>query len=291
MKENKGFIATEEGRGGLSFSLFIFFYLSAFLLFFIVLLAFVAKQKDLINLVLNFSSYALAVIVLFITIGKEERKKVDLIKKFNPLYLLLAVVLSLGMLSGFGFINVALSDFLSKIGVKVSSTTLDLSTAENYIKYLIFFALAPAIFEEIFFRGILLRGIKGNIIIASLLSALCFSLYHFSLSQLVYQFIYGFFLSILAIRSGSIIPAIVAHFLNNYLVISIEYYGIAFNLFSPWTIVVGLLLISVFIFFALFFKREKPLFCEEKFKTGQFFMGASIGLLISIIMMVGTAIG
>jgi sodium transport system permease protein len=85
---------------------------------------------------------------------------------------------------------------------------------------LVLVALVPAICEEVAFRGFILSGLQSGRRTRSavLLSALLFGFLHVILS-LTQQFfnatLLGLVLGLLTIRSGSLLPAIAFHFLNN----------------------------------------------------------------------------
>ena len=82
------------------------------------------------------------------------------------------------------------------------------------------FALIPAICEELAFRGFILSGLERQHRTRSaiLLSALMFGFLHVLLSlfqQLFNATLLGIILGLLAVRSRSILPGILFHFLNN----------------------------------------------------------------------------
>ena len=82
------------------------------------------------------------------------------------------------------------------------------------------FALVPAVCEELAFRGFILSGLERQHRTRSaiLLSALMFGFLHVLLSlfqQLFNATLLGIVLGLLAVRSRSILPGIVFHFLNN----------------------------------------------------------------------------
>lgn len=84
-------------------------------------------------------------------------------------------------------------------------------------------AIVPAIAEEIVFRGVLARSIARHSITGAIVaSALAFSLYHMQLVQMVATFPLGVALAIIAVRSDSIAPGMLTHFLNNALVIAMS---------------------------------------------------------------------
>jgi sodium transport system permease protein len=78
-------------------------------------------------------------------------------------------------------------------------------------------ALTPAICEEALFRGPILRGLRTRLSPAgaAILTGLLFGIYHLDPWRLVPTAILGVALSGIALASDSIIPAMVAHFVNN----------------------------------------------------------------------------
>ncbi len=278
---------SKEFKSGALFSLFIVVYSICSILIGFILLFALNKEN---SIYLSFFAYAISTLVVYAVYKKNSNER--LIKnKFKFAFLPLSILVSVAMLFGFGFINLSFATFLESVGITVSNVSIDLSSFQNYILCVATLCIAPAIFEEITFRGILLNGVSGNVIVGSILSALCFSLYHLSLSQFIYQFIYGFCLSILVIKSGNLIFSIIAHFLNNSIIISVEYFNITLNLFSPIIIVCGLGLFSVFIFFTIIYKGRDSKKFFNKIKCLDFTLGAGVGLAICILLMVGVAFG
>ena len=78
-------------------------------------------------------------------------------------------------------------------------------------------ALTPAICEEALFRGPILRGLRARTSPAAAvaLTGLLFGVFHLDLSRILPTALLGVLLSLVALESGSILPAILAHFLNN----------------------------------------------------------------------------
>src|SRR5437870_3950123 len=80
-------------------------------------------------------------------------------------------------------------------------------------------AFLPAICEETLFRGVMLRALlPAGRLPALLFTSLAFGAFHFSLYKLLPTATLGLLLGLLAVRSGSIIPSMLAHALNNTLV-------------------------------------------------------------------------
>ena len=78
-------------------------------------------------------------------------------------------------------------------------------------------ALTPAFVEELFFRGFVLNGLRGSlgVVAAVILSAVAFAMFHHSVHRLVVTGTLGLLYGLLAVRSGSIWPSIIAHAGNN----------------------------------------------------------------------------
>jgi ABC-2 type transport system permease protein/sodium transport system permease protein len=91
---------------------------------------------------------------------------------------------------------------------------------------LLYLALAPALCEELVFRGFLLSGLTTAIRRwpAILISAAIFGVFHFALFKFASATALGIVLGYLCIRSGSLLPGIVAHLLHNGLSITTVYW-------------------------------------------------------------------
>ncbi len=80
-------------------------------------------------------------------------------------------------------------------------------------------ALAPAICEELFFRGFVFTGSYAHYgpRVALVFSAFLFAAVHFNPWQLPALFLFGLFLAVLTYATHSIYPAMLAHLVNNAL--------------------------------------------------------------------------
>jgi len=87
----------------------------------------------------------------------------------------------------------------------------------SVIVTLVCFALLPAIYEELIFRKLILRFFLNRFpdLAAILLTSLLFAVFHMNVLQGITTFVFGIFLALIAIRTGSILLCIYAHFLNN----------------------------------------------------------------------------
>jgi len=89
-------------------------------------------------------------------------------------------------------------------------------------------ALTPAICEEALFRGPILRGLRtrASPAAAAVLTGLLFGVFHVELSRILPTALLGVLLSLVALESGSILPAMLAHFLNNASLVGLAYFHI-----------------------------------------------------------------
>jgi sodium transport system permease protein len=80
-----------------------------------------------------------------------------------------------------------------------------------------YIALLPGIFEELFFRGPVLRGLESGRKQwkAAVICGILFGIMHLDFSRVVPTGAIGIMLAFLALRSGSIFPAIIAHISYN----------------------------------------------------------------------------
>ncbi len=78
-------------------------------------------------------------------------------------------------------------------------------------------ALVPAVCEEFFFRGFVLSGVRDglNRYAALIIVSLAFGLFHYSAHRMVATSVLGLLLGLLVLRSASLWPAMLAHFLHN----------------------------------------------------------------------------
>jgi len=86
-----------------------------------------------------------------------------------------------------------------------------------FILTLVCFALLPAIYEELIFRKFILQFLRNRFpdLAAILLTSFIFAVFHMSILQGITAFVFGIFLAAIAVRTGSILLCIYAHFLNN----------------------------------------------------------------------------
>ena len=161
-----------------------------------------------------------ALTALVFAVAKQPVNKV-LPVKTHPKYFALAALLAFGLLFSLNSVNGYVVKLFELMGYKPRPSFLPDYGGWKIVPVMLVVAVLPAIFEEIFFRGILLFNTEEEVgaVRTIFIVGFCFSLYHGSVEQTVYQFICGCLFAFLAIRSRSVAPTVLAHFLNNAVVI------------------------------------------------------------------------
>jgi sodium transport system permease protein len=114
----------------------------------------------------------------------------------------------------------------------------------NLVLGILAYALVPAVCEEIAFRGFILIGLHRRFRPrnAVLVSALLFALYHLNVFLFLPTFGLGIVLGLLTLRSRSLLPAVLFHFLHNVLLlgaVALAREGRTLSLGPPWSWLVG----------------------------------------------------
>ena len=188
----------------------------------------------------------------------------DAVKKPHPVYFAVALALQCGLLS-LSFVNALFLQWLEKFGYTPASPELPSTQGAKILPVLLVAAALPACMEELFFRGILLDGMKKfGAVAAVFYGAALFALYHQSPAQTAYQFICGACFALIAIRSGSILPTVAAHFFNNALIIVLTACGVE-SFPAPLLVVFAALFVFSLVFLLIFDKRplKRPSAPEE----------------------------
>lgn len=229
------------------------------------------------------TAFALAVFLYVKKGGKSL-----LLSKFSPIYAVPAFLLAIGMFLGLGFVNILVADGVKSLGGVVNEVQIPLDTPFRYVLFIVVLCVFPAVAEELFFRGVLDNCMSGVKKAAGVITvALCFALYHGNVAQLCYQFIYGLGLGFLTLKAQSVIPAIIAHFINNFSVLTFEYFNIGIDLFNPFIIAIGISLIILFAAFLVFYKKgaQKTGEATENVK-GFYIPFGVIGIAVSVIIII-----
>lgn len=278
---------TDAKASGFSYTFGVAFFLVLSLLFSVLLSAF-GDGDFLLYAQYLVSPLAIAVLcVFYFKWTKKSFKQTAKKQKCHPKYYLVAVLLQIGLLS-LSELNTLFLEWLEKFGYKAQSMLLPSMDGFGIVGVLLVVAVLPAIFEEIFFRGLLLDGCKvfGEVGAVLVCGAL-FALYHQNPAQTIYQFCCGAAFALVALKSGSILPTVVSHFANNAAIVLLTKFGI--NSFTRPVFIVILCvsipcLIGSLVYLIFFDKKDET---EEKTGTKkQFLLGALVGIAICAVVWV-----
>lgn len=273
--------ATDAKASGLSYTFGVAFYLALSYLCLMVTSSFSADSQFVLYAQYLISPLAILLLTIwYFAWTKKSFKRAVTKQKCHPKYYFIAILLQIGLLS-LSELNALFLSWLESFGYKPPPVPLPSMDGFGLVGVLIAIAVLPAVFEEIFFRGILLDGCKvfGEVG-AVLLCGGLFALYHQSPAQTMYQFCCGAAFALVALKSGSIVPTAISHFLNNALILVLTKFGIA-NFPTP--VLIAVLCVSVpcligSLVYLISFDRKKQ---DEKTGTKkQFLLGALGGIVI-----------
>ena len=105
-------------------------------------------------------------------------------------------------------------------------TTFSAIMDGNVVSVFLVIALAPAICEEMLFRGLIYNSMKARyrVPVAIGIVAVLFGIYHMSLVKFIPTGLLGLVLCYVAYKTDSIFPSMMMHFLNNAASVAVSYY-------------------------------------------------------------------
>ena len=184
-------------------------------------LAFLGEYQDLVfSLIIQVGIMFLLPLLLFKKLQKKSVKEVFKEFKFTKINLK-AVMICVGLGFLLIILNVAFNSIYSFIISLFGYATSSGGGVASYSLYLFLItifasAILPGFCEEFANRGLLLNGLKGlGVKKAILISGLCFGLMHLNIGQFGYATLVGMYFAFICIATGSIVPGIIMHFLNN----------------------------------------------------------------------------
>lgn len=235
-----------------------------------------------------FSNFTITIFIFIYGFIKSKNKftEVFAIKYFNLILIIPIILLLLGLQYLVGLLNVIVEKI---IPAPPWFWELFDRIFENHFGFwgaFVKVAVLAPIIEETFFRGIIMHGLMKNYKswYAILLSGLLFSVFHLNPWQMTYTFFLGIFLGWLMVRSHSLPLCIIAHSINNIIVL----YSISSKkefpafLFSDATkgnsILISIGLIIAGILLVILFSRKNIKHIDGKIsQTGKF--GSLLNLL------------
>ena len=122
-------------------------------------------------------------------------------------------------------IAVGLTRLFSESAGNVEAVFEDIMSG-NILTVFAVVALAPAVCEEMLFRGVIMHSLKSRYRVPSAIAitAALFGLYHMSLVKFIPTGLLGLLLCLVVWKTGSIYPAMLMHFINNAISVFISCY-------------------------------------------------------------------
>lgn len=283
--------------GGLAFSATVLFNLFLSLIAGVIIIIFSLQGTEAESYIsLLTSPVAIAVtLILTLTVVKQPAKRL-LPVKTHPKYYLIGLLIVFGALFSLSEVNEYVIKLFELMGYSRRASFVPDVTGWKIVPVLLVVAVIPAFMEEILFRGIILYNAEEELgtVRAVLISGFCFSLYHASVEQTVYQFVIGCLFGFLAVRSRSVAPTVLIHFINNALIIILLACGV-FDESGAMIISLGGK-IALYVISALslaggvvwLFLDKKPLGICAAGGVKKFFIYASVGIgALAVLWIVG----
>ncbi len=290
-------------NGGIAFSLNVAaFLITSMVAGFILVLGKIENGSDA-YVYINYLASPVALTVcctVFLKVAKIPYKAVFPVK-CSPKYYFIGVLLIFGLLFAVSPVNtyvVKLFELCGYVPRESGSYYPDLSGA-NVIAGLLVMAVLPALVEEFLFRGVILNCCESSMgSIATMFTVgFCFSLFHCSPEQTVYQFIVGCVFAFIAVKSGSILPSVLMHLINNGLIVifaACKMFDESGNRIMSQT---ANIIVMVFAFLALvgglvwLFLDKKKLKKGEKRGVAKFYIFAAAGIAVLGLLWILSLVG
>jgi len=176
-------------------------------------------------------------------------------KKFNEVFLLNNVSSGVWVsviIFMFGFVIISseidnLITYILPMPAFLEETFQTMINNDYFIVSVILVGILPAIFEEFFFRGVVISGFRENYpqVKTILVSALLFGFIHLNPYQFVTAFLIGIIMAWSLFKTNSILPAMYMHFFNNMTAVIVMRFNNVFYIegfnavygehsFQPW---------------------------------------------------------
>lgn len=292
--------------GGIAFSAAVVVYVFINLIFSIICIAtgFSAVGEDgEVNSAYIYVSYLIAPLSVGISLPIVLKKRNVPFARVMPFktqspkkdlkWCAVAVTLAFGLLFSLSWLNVGFEKLLRLCGYEGTQNYFPDLSGGWVALALIVMAVIPAVFEETLFRGAVLSDIREEAgeLNSVFLCGMCFALFHASALQTIYQFICGCAFALLFIRSRSLAPCILAHFLNNAVIIILQACGLdtagsIFDWAPLWAaiLVTALSALSLLGSAAVLVFDKTPLAKGQKGGVKKFFLAAAVGIVVLAIL-------
>ena len=254
-------------------------------------------QDAQIRVLLSKVFLVLACIVPTIFYRISGEKKIKRRLRINCMPTFPMFFISLALMCGALLINTKLCELLKAFGASYSVGNIAAGAGVGgFLIALFLYVLLPAVCEELFFRYALLGSLGGGLY-AVLISALCFSVFHFNPFGTVYTLTAGLVLGCCAIATGSLLLPILLHITMNGLALALSYLSLRIDPVAyiqmesvVWSVIfLGGIVFSVFTLLN-FNRQQNELFNLEKDTDKPVERRNTLTVLIPVIYIVAIAL-
>ena len=174
----------------------------------------------------------LSVLGWWIIVGRCKKDQIGVLaatfylKKCSIKHFGFTLLITVPLLLVTGAVSYVWNGVLSATGFQHPSSTPVEQTVANLFVQIVLTAVLPGIFEELTHRGLVLGTLRENGWRAVPMSALLFALMHQYIPQTGYTFVLGLALAALTFYTGSIFPAMLVHFFNNFVSVISDFDGL-----------------------------------------------------------------
>lgn len=186
---------------------------------------------------------------------------------------------------GSGLFN-SIEHIFSSLGMKESALVFKRDNIWKLLASIFSMALLPAIFEEIVYRGVVLKGLLSRFkpYVAIITSAVLFMFMHGSIAQTFYQLFLGLIFGFVVYKTSNILLSMIMHFVNNATILIVDYINpesiflVGGEFSSVWYIIsqillfIGLvgLLLGIGFYFSKCYNKREDLKKENKLGFSEF---------------------
>ncbi len=163
------------------------------------------------------------------------------VRKPNPWVMLLCIPLGVCCLFVTLGVSTIWQSWLIMLGYTHSSSSAMPATFSVglFILEIILTGVLPGVCEEFTNRGGIVTALRGSFTPAQtiVLGGVIFGLFHQNITQVFYTFCFGMLMTALTLKTKSIFPAMLVHFMNNTLSVYIDFssaYGLPFGGMISW---------------------------------------------------------
>lgn len=164
-------------------------------------------------------------VTIYILIKKADFKETFRIRKLKPVHGIIVFFLSITAYPVAMMLNNIVVYFLQFVGDIPAQPVPIPKNLEELLVGLLIIAVSPAICEELLHRGLLLSAYeRRGSMKAIVFTALFFGIFHFDITNFLGPVFLGLLIGYYVIRTNSIFAGMLAHFLNNAISETIQFF-------------------------------------------------------------------